>query len=154
MTQTNQKVVSTAEFSAQYKDPRWQKKRLEVLEQDNFTCRRCGASDSYLHIHHACYHKGNKVWEYEPQELITLCSSCHEYIHYLKSMVDEFVWHDLFDNYRYENSVTYEDICSILLHINSVHDVKVNKYLKKLAARIEKYNAEEYQQISEILYGK
>ena len=29
-------------YSEKLKDPRWQKKRLEILERDNFRCQYCG----------------------------------------------------------------------------------------------------------------
>jgi len=33
-------------------DPRWQKKRLEILERDGFECNSCGDSSTELHVHH------------------------------------------------------------------------------------------------------
>lgn len=60
------------------KDPRWQKKRLEVMQRDKFECQRCGDTESTLNIHHKYYEKGKEPWEYESESLITLCESCHE----------------------------------------------------------------------------
>jgi hypothetical protein len=60
------------------KDPRWQKKRLEIMQRDNFTCQHCGAQDKNLQVHHLIYHKDYKPWEYKSDELITLCSKCHD----------------------------------------------------------------------------
>lgn len=60
------------------KDPRWQRKRLEVMERDNFTCRWCGADDKTLNIHHLHYIKGRKPWEYENDDLLTVCEGCHK----------------------------------------------------------------------------
>lgn len=60
------------------KDPRWQKKRLEIMQRDNFTCQHCGCQDKELQIHHLIYHKDYKPWEYDSEELITLCNRCHE----------------------------------------------------------------------------
>jgi hypothetical protein len=68
-------------YSDQYKDPRWQKKRLEILERDGFTCCRCGDKDSQLHVHHIRYIRGKKVWDYDNKMLLTLCSDCHEVTH-------------------------------------------------------------------------
>jgi len=56
-------------------DPRWQKKRLEVLSRDSFTCLRCGDDKSTLHVHHNSY-KGNP-WDVKLEELETICASCH-----------------------------------------------------------------------------
>ena len=61
------------------KDPRWQKKRLEIMQRDNFTCQCCGSKVDELQIHHIRYHKGIEPWEYDNNELITYCESCHEY---------------------------------------------------------------------------
>ena len=61
------------------KDPRWQKKRLEIMQRDNFTCQCCGSKVDELQIHHIRYHKGYEPWEYDNNELITYCASCHEY---------------------------------------------------------------------------
>ena len=60
----------------QYKNPRWQKKRLHVLERDNWTCRACGDAESTLHVHHRAYH--GSPWETPDEMLQTLCESCHE----------------------------------------------------------------------------
>lgn len=60
------------------KDPRWQKKRLEIMQRDNFMCQHCGATDNELLVHHRVYRKDAKPWEYENDELITLCKRCHE----------------------------------------------------------------------------
>lgn len=60
------------------KDPRWQRKRLEIMQRDNFTCQHCGATDKTLQVHHLWYSKLNKPWEYDDDSYLTLCSRCHE----------------------------------------------------------------------------
>ena len=60
------------------RSPLWQKKRLKILERDNFTCQHCGCKERELQVHHRVYHKGAKPWEYDDSELITLCNQCHE----------------------------------------------------------------------------
>lgn len=60
------------------KDPRWQRKRLEILQRDDFTCKTCYATDKTLHVHHKGYVFGKKPWEYEDDVLVTLCLDCHE----------------------------------------------------------------------------
>lgn len=78
---------NTSKWAAQYKHPKWQKKRLEVLERDGFKCRKCGADDKPLHVHHFEYVKGRKVWEYKDHELITLCDGCHSEIHKIQEVL-------------------------------------------------------------------
>ena len=65
-------------YSELLKDPRWQKKRLEVLQLDAWQCRKCNAKDMCLHVHHLYYIKDNKPWEYDNSALITLCEECHK----------------------------------------------------------------------------
>lgn len=57
--------------------PEWQKKRLEIMHRDNFTCQYCGSKENELQVHHRVYRKGAKPWEYDDFELITLCKNCH-----------------------------------------------------------------------------
>lgn len=60
-------------------DPRWQKKRLEILQRDNFTCQHCWDKESTLHVHHKEYFKGLDPWDIKNDYLVTLCESCHLY---------------------------------------------------------------------------
>lgn len=59
------------------KDPRWQRKRLEIFDRDDWACRACGAKDKPLTVHHSCYLPRKKPWEYEDAYLFTLCDDCH-----------------------------------------------------------------------------
>lgn len=65
-------------YAEKLKDPRWQKKRLEILQRDDFTCQVCFDNTNTLHVHHLSYEKGIEPWEYPGCSLITLCASCHE----------------------------------------------------------------------------
>ena len=65
-------------YSEKLRDPRWQKKRLRVLERDEWTCQGCGDSESTLHVHHRYYTKGAEPWEYPDGSLQTLCEDCHQ----------------------------------------------------------------------------
>lgn len=62
-------------------DPRWQKRRLDILNRDGFTCRECGATDRTLHVHHMLYRRALAPWEYDDGALITLCEDCHAQEH-------------------------------------------------------------------------
>ena len=61
-----------------YRDPQWQKKRLEILERAGWCCENCGDSESELQVHHGYYDKDKKPWEYELRSLHALCDFCHE----------------------------------------------------------------------------
>lgn len=67
-----------ASYWEKLKDPKWQKKRLEILNRDNWTCEICEATDETLHVHHGYYESGLDPWEYDDGTLHTLCESCHE----------------------------------------------------------------------------
>jgi hypothetical protein len=67
------------EFWEAYRDPRWQRKRLAVMEAAGFACEQCGTTDKTLNVHHRHYTKGAKPWEYADDELRCLCERCHEY---------------------------------------------------------------------------
>jgi 5-methylcytosine-specific restriction endonuclease McrA len=90
-------------YAEKLKDPRWQKKRLQILERDNWQCQSAllcqidvepleptnclkeffvwkrDRSNPTLHVHHKKYRKGADPWDYPDDELITLCAPCHEY---------------------------------------------------------------------------
>ncbi len=74
-------------YAEKLKDPRWQKKRLKILELDNWTCRSCGCTDKTLNIHHAHYRFRADPWDYPEWDLITLCEGCHELHESLKGDV-------------------------------------------------------------------
>lgn len=59
-------------------DPRWQKKRVEILQRDEFMCQCCYSTDKTLHVHHLIYFPDHSPWEYENHHLITLCENCHK----------------------------------------------------------------------------
>jgi hypothetical protein len=63
------------------RDPRWQRKRLEIMQRDKFQCRECKSESSTLNVHHFWYDKGAEPWEYDNGVLITLCEGCHKELH-------------------------------------------------------------------------
>ena len=63
------------------KDPRWQKKRLEVFDRDGWECVICDSKETTLHAHHIYYEFDKNPWEYPDYALMTLCSECHEAEH-------------------------------------------------------------------------
>jgi hypothetical protein len=70
--------MNKAVYSEKLKDPRWQKKRLEIFKRDGWACRYCFDSESMLAIHHTFYKANCDPWDYPDESLVTLCRSCHE----------------------------------------------------------------------------
>lgn len=63
-------------YSEKLRDPRWQKKRLYILDRDNFSCQYCGETEKTIHVHHMGV---------DDSALISLCEDCHK-VEHLKNM--------------------------------------------------------------------
>lgn len=57
--------------------------RQLVLERDDYTCQKCGATTeiAQLHVHHEKSYTLNKIMANDPDNCITLCKECHKEIH-------------------------------------------------------------------------
>lgn len=66
-------------YAEKLQDPRWQRRRLEILQRDKWTCQHCDNSERTLHVHHRYYGPHPDPWESPDAALVTLCASCHEY---------------------------------------------------------------------------
>lgn len=100
-------------YAEKLKDPRWQKKRLDILSRDNWICLLCEEPGKTLHVHHRVYEYGKDPWDYEDGNFDTLCVECHEYEEgfrvsvrekinqlYSKGVPGQQIWcalHDAFD---------------------------------------------------------
>lgn len=89
-------------YAEKLKDPRWQKKRLEILQRDNFTCSCCGDTKSSLHIHHFKYN--GDPWDVDNSCLTTFCELCH-------------FAHEFYDNFIIQKIIKKEKPKSTLLII-------------------------------------
>lgn len=98
-------------YSELLKDPRWQRKRLEVLNRDNWTCQMCGSTEKTLHVHHQYYIKDFDPWDYCSTLLVTLCHECHKDEEYAKSQTDEYV------EYLLMQPILRDDIHRLLSHV-------------------------------------
>lgn len=78
-------------YSEKLKDPRWQRKRLQILERDEWACQGCGETMEALHIHHIDHKKGCDPWDYDDSELITFCGKCHKWEHKLITIRNFFL---------------------------------------------------------------
>ena len=145
-------------YAEKLKDPRWQKKRLKILERDDWRCQMCYDNEKMLSVHHRLYRKGIDPWEYKDDELVTLCPECHEHeTDCLKEYSDllfsvlksKFFSEDLFDlanmfnklKIKNESSWTVSALTIFLNdNIEQIYDY-YEKYLKESARKkLEKQN--------------
>ena len=115
-------------YQEQLKSPQWQKKRLEIMERDEFECKHCNENKKTLNVHHIIYHKNKKLWEYDEIELITLCESCHKKLHYtikwMTTTITLFKW----DNIEFD----YKKLTDIIYYLQFLDNNEIDKILKKL----------------------
>lgn len=62
-------------------DPRWQKKRLEMLQRADFHCECCFDGESKLNLHHRYYIKDRDPWDYPDWAYLVMCDECHKFEH-------------------------------------------------------------------------
>ena len=67
----------SSQYSDRLRDPRWQRRRLEIFERDGWSCTVCGAEDKTLHVNHLYYVTERQPWEYPAWCLATVCETCH-----------------------------------------------------------------------------
>jgi hypothetical protein len=79
-------------YSELLRDPRWQKRRLEIMARDEWACQSCKCKTDTLNVHHKRYQWGLNPWEYPDDDLITLCEGCHEFEEDLKTIT---IYNDL-----------------------------------------------------------
>jgi hypothetical protein len=81
----------SSSYVERLKDPRWQRRRLEILSRADFACEECEARDRTLHVHHKLYRKGAMPWDYADHELAALCEQCHGSWHAQRERLSECV---------------------------------------------------------------
>jgi len=87
-------------YSELLRDPRWQKRRLEIMDRDRWSCAQCGDTESTLNVHHAYYERDLMPWEYPDYAMITLCQPCHSQWHGIMKSVSEATIHYTLEELR------------------------------------------------------
>lgn len=64
-------------YSEKLRDPRWQRRRLEIFQREDFRCVICRRADKNIQAHHLIYLKRDP-WDYPLDMFQTLCDDCHE----------------------------------------------------------------------------
>lgn len=80
-----------ATYQEKLRHPKWQEKRLRILEASGFECSNCGSKSNTLHVHHCYYEKGKSPWEYPDDALRCLCEKCHKSAEDLKLKTSKVV---------------------------------------------------------------
>lgn len=114
------------------KNPRWIKRRNEILTRDKNTCQFCGKSDRYLHVHHKRYEKGKKPWEYDDADLICICEKCHENItEDSRDLYEEFLYaRDCLREYGFSDAILKTLLSRIGWQIESIRTCEYNDFNK------------------------
>lgn len=76
-------------YSEQLRDPRWQRKRLELLEAAGWMCNQCFSGEKELHVHHYWYEPRTAPWDYPDDCYGVLCDPCHKDWHTAKLHCDK-----------------------------------------------------------------
>lgn len=104
-------------YAEKLKNPKWQKRRLQILERDNWECRLCGDNKNTLHVHHLKY--SGEPWDAPGEYLITYCDICHSLVEHIKSVrpnsipVKTFVFFTKGEEYATISCIVKEDANSI-----------------------------------------
>ena len=72
----------------------WKELAKSVYERDNYKCIRCGAghtSKNKLHAHHVKPWAGNEDSRFELENIVTLCQSCHNWVHSKENVDNEYL---------------------------------------------------------------
>lgn len=63
----------------------YEKWKYSVLIRDNYTCKKCGQSNSKLDVHHIKSYKMNPELRTDIENGITLCKKCHKQEHKIRN---------------------------------------------------------------------
>jgi len=105
-------------YKDKLQDPRWQQRRLEMMQKSRWRCSLCDDTESMLHVHHLEY--SGDPWEAEDHQMIVLCESCHAAAHStndeLKRMfmcaVRQFDFCRLIDNGYKDHECFIQQLCA------------------------------------------
>ncbi len=119
-------------YSEKLRDPRWQKKRLEILNRDEFRCQMCLDEKTTLNVHHHDYKQGREPWEYDNDMLITYCEVCHksetDKRHDLEMQILQLLKEVKTNSYHLHDFIFYlkkaEDVCM------DIHDLCTREVMK------------------------
>lgn len=78
-------------YAEKLKHPKWQKKRLQVLNKYGFMCNMCWDDETELHVHHKSYLPNTDPWDYPITNFQVLCKNCHCIVEWAKQEGAEII---------------------------------------------------------------
>lgn len=112
-------------YAEKLRSPEWQKKRLEILERDGWSCKLCGCKEKTLHVHHRMYERAKMPWEYSDDVFLTLCENCHQQWHQIQSEVDRAlcdIWAENFEKLKNLHRVDLKRALANMLIDSAISD--------------------------------
>lgn len=106
-------------YSEKLRDPKWQRKRLEIMSRDSFACQFCFDEKNTLNVHHKLYEWGRDPWDYPDTNFITLCEECRDQVEITKRAITLM----LSDPYR------FQDFFNLAKHLMNGPDDNISAYL-------------------------
>ena len=113
-------------YQDQLKSPKWQKKRLDILNLRGFKCEKCNCEENQLHVHHRFYLKNRKAWEYDNDVFQVLCHICHEKEHKkedskIEQIIDKkwITFINYFELVYINDPSSFEYMCGLLYALNN-----------------------------------
>ena len=67
-----------ATLAEKLKDPRWQTRRLKILQRDEWACQLCSDMSAILVVHHRYCIEAGDPWDAPDEAFVTLCQRCNE----------------------------------------------------------------------------
>ena len=72
----------------------WKEIAKEVIKRDEYKCKKCESSHTAknkLHAHHIKPWAGNPNFRFDLNNIITICQTCHNWIHSKKNINHEYL---------------------------------------------------------------
>lgn len=140
-------------YKDKLKDPRWQKRRLEILERDNWQCQWCKNTKQTLVVHHLHYY-ADEPWDDPDEALLTVCETCHDHDYkvrhdFEKDLVERFKKYSIYQIRCLIWSLFFKDGHKLVdqlikqgkkVILNTFKDYKRNPELKKTIEIIDRAN--------------
>jgi len=80
-THKSPNFIDGSSRNRRYTRGKWLRFAKEIYKRDHYTCQICGKKGGLLNAHHILPWAGNPQGAFDKNNVITLCTSCHNKIH-------------------------------------------------------------------------